>query len=263
MNVLKLIASSSFITVNKVIAKEIGMTEAIILGVLCSGYSYCENKGLLDGEYFPFSTEMLQEETTFGETAQRNAINHLIECGILEKKTFGTPPIRHFKINEDALLQILRNVGIESYATSELNPTPQRNYIYSNNNKDIYINNNISEEYKSDATKELKIDDQIAMTIETWNANQNIKAKIDRIPFGTRRYNNMMLTIAQFGWDDFIEKIRNIDQNKWFEVWKPGFDWVVDPNNFMKIADGNYKQGKQQDGDADKEWIERWVNDEE
>ena len=82
MSILKLLASTSFITVNKLIAKELGMTEAIILGVLCSGYSYYESKGLLNGDFFPFSTEMLQEETTFGETAQRNAINHLISIPV-------------------------------------------------------------------------------------------------------------------------------------------------------------------------------------
>ena len=48
MNTLKLIASSSFITVNKFIAKEVGLTEAVILGVLCSGYAYYESRGDLN-----------------------------------------------------------------------------------------------------------------------------------------------------------------------------------------------------------------------
>ena len=75
-----------------------------------------------------------------------------------------------------------------------------------------------------------------------------------------------MLTIAQFGWDRFISEIRSIDGNKWFEEWQPTFDWIVDPNNFMKLMDGNYKEGKKNysdSNDADKEWIERWLNDEE
>ena len=269
MSILKLLASTSFITVNKVIAKELGMTEAIILGVLCSGYSYYESKGLLNGDFFPFSTEMLQEETTFGETAQRNAINHLIECGILEKKNFGTPQKRHFKINEDVLLQFLRNVGINSYAIKELNPTPSRNYI--NNNTIVTFNNkNSVEEYtKTDATKELSIDDQIAMTIEAWNSNKHIRTTIDRIPFGTKRYDRMMLTIAQFGWERFIEEIRSLDENGFFADWQPGFDWIVDPNNFMKLCDGNYRSGRRKEtsdngwDEEDRKRIERWLADDE
>lgn len=264
MSILKLLASTSFITVNKLIAKELGMTEAIILGVLCSGYSYYESRGLLNGDFFPFSTEMLQEETTFGETAQRNAINHLIECGILEKKNFGTPQKRHFKINEDALLQFLRNVGINSYAIKELNPTPSRNYI-NNNTIDTFNNKNSREEYKTDATKELTIDDQIAMTIEAWNSNRHIRATIDRIPFGTKRYDHMMLTIAQFGWERFIEEIRSLDENKFFEEWQPGFDWIADPNNFMKLCEGNYRSGKRKETSdngwtqEERERMERWL----
>ena len=257
MSILKLLASTSFITVNKLIAKELGMTEAIILGVLCSGYSYYESRGLLNGDFFPFSTEMLQEETTFGETAQRNAINHLIECGILEKKNFGTPQKRHFKINEDALLQFLRNVGINSYAIKELNPTPSRNYI-NNNTIDTFNNKNSREEYKTDATKELTIDDQIAMTIEAWNSNKHIRTTIDRIPFGTKRYDHMMLTIAQFGWEKFIDEIRSLDSNKFFEEWQPGFDWIADPNNFMKLCEGNYRSGKQKEAVVDKYSKEYW-----
>ena len=257
MSILKLLASTSFITVNKLIAKELGMAEAIILGVLCSGYSYYESRGLLNGDFFPFSTEMLQEETTFGETAQRNAINHLIECGILEKKNFGTPQKRHFKINEDALLQFLRNQGINSYAIKELNPTPSRNYI-NNNTIDTFNNKNSREEYKTDATKELTIDDQIAMTIEAWNSNRHIRTTIDRIPFGTKRYDHMMLTIAQFGWEKFIEELRSLDSNKFFEEWQPGFDWIADPNNFMKLCEGNYRSGKQKEAVVDKYSKEYW-----
>ena len=113
---------------------------------------------------------------------------------------------------------------------------------------DELLNKNSVEEYtKTDATTELKVDDQIAMTIEAWNSNKNIRATIDRIPFGTKRYDHMMLTIAQFGWEKFIEEIRSLDSNKFFEEWQPGFDWIADPNNFMKLCEGNYRSGKQKE----------------
>lgn len=47
MNVLKLIASDSFITVNKELIKKVGLEEAIILGELASELDYwTKNNGL-------------------------------------------------------------------------------------------------------------------------------------------------------------------------------------------------------------------------
>lgn len=273
MNTLKLIASSSFITVNKVIAKEVGLTEAIVLGVLCSGYAYFESRGELNGDFFPFSQNRLREETTLGETAQRNALAHLEEVGVIEQRNFGTPPQRHFRIDEDCLIQILRNQGFKDDAIKDLNPTQSsphilRNQGFINNNintNSLYKKNSSLEYHESDATKDMTVDEQIDLTIQAWNNNRLIKARIDRIPFGTKRYDNMFLCIAQFGWDRFISEIRSIDNNKWFEEWQPLFDWIVNPNNFLKLMDGNYRQGKKVAG-ANSEWsaeererMERWL----
>ena len=107
-------------------------------------------------------------------------------------------------------------------------------------------------------------DDEIIDSIKSaFNSQTNIAAKIQVIPPLNRRWNNTMLCVKQYGLDTVLEAIRHLDDNEFFQSWKPSFDWVVDPNNMLKIIEGNYKQGKKQDGDADKEWIERWVNDEE
>lgn len=107
-------------------------------------------------------------------------------------------------------------------------------------------------------------DDEIIDSIKSaFNSQTNIAAKIQVIPPLNRRWNNIMLCVKQYGFDIVLEAIRHLDDNEFFQTWKPSFDWVVDPNNMLKIIEGNYKQGKKQDGDADKEWIERWVNDEE
>ena len=40
MNILQLLASSSFITLNKNVIKAVGLEEALLLGELCSEYDY-------------------------------------------------------------------------------------------------------------------------------------------------------------------------------------------------------------------------------
>ena len=251
MSLLKLLASNNFITVNKSVIRELGLTEAVVLGVLCGGYDYCATHGLLNGDYFPFSRERLQEETSLGETAQRNAINILVGRGILEKKNLGNPQTRHFRINEEVLLQILRNQGTKLNETSSLNPTERKDYIDNNN-----INNSNNKTYEEEYS--LSPDEMVAETIAAWNSNQHIKAKIDRIPFGTKRYDNMMMCIAEYGWERFISEIRNLDSNKFIEtVWHPSFDSICDRNKFMKLADGEYRELKET-AEVDKYSEEYW-----
>lgn len=271
MNAIHLIASSSYIVVNVELAEKLGLNEALILGALCSGILYCETHDMVDEDgFFPFSIELLQRRTTLKRTAQTNALETLKAVGIIEQKNIGSPPQRCFKINEQVLVdflsskctpQTIQNVGskqFKMFATNNLKCTPPTSSLY----KEKYIKRNVEENIGSEPT----IDEQIDLTIQAWNKNKLIKTHVDRIPFGTKRYDNMMLCIAQFGWDRFIAEMRSIDENKWFEEWQPMFDWIVNPNNFMKLVEGNYKQGKQNvtdSKDADKEWIERWLNDEE
>ena len=273
MSAIHLIASTSYIVVNVTLAEKLGLNEALILGALCSGNLYCEAHDMINEDgFFPFSIELLQGRTTLKRTAQNNALDTLKGVGIVEQKNIGSPPQRCFRINEKilddflsskCLPQTIQNVchkQFKVFATNNSKCLPPTSSLY----KEKYIKRNIEEEIEDVA--EPTIDEQIELAIQAWNNNKNIKAHIDRIPFGTRRYDNMFLSIAQFGWDRFISEIRSIDGNKWFEEWQPTFDWIVDPNNFMKLMDGNYKEGKKNhndSNDADKEWIERWLNDEE
>ena len=90
----------------------------------------------------------------------------------------------------------------------------------------------------------LNQDQQIARIIEAWNRQKCIMAPIDRITPLSRRYNNTFLSIAEFGFDEFLNQINTLDRNKFFEDWHPNYDWFCDPNNFIKVLEGNYLEGK-------------------
>ena len=65
MSLLKLIASDSFITVNKELIKKVGLEEAIILGELVSELDYwTKNKGLNEYGYFLSTIENIEDKTT-------------------------------------------------------------------------------------------------------------------------------------------------------------------------------------------------------
>lgn len=273
MNVLKLIANGNFITVNKVVARAVGLTEAVVLGALCSEFVYCESKGrLTDDGFFPFSVNALQEETTIGEKGQKIAITNLIKAGLLEQKNIGQPQTRHFKLNDDTLMDLLEirpSDGFKSVQKSELNPSKQTNYISKKDSKKVC--NKVEEEVKEEVEPfgfwdsidriyesakavakecaEQREDEMIAEIIKSWNAQKNIRTTIDRILPLSKRYNDTFLTISQFGYDTFIYQILSLDNNQFFEEWKPSYDWFCQPNNFNKVFDGNYRFGKAKEVD--------------
>lgn len=265
MNVLKLIASSSFITVNITLAKCFGLNEAVVLGALCSGSIYCEENGLMENGYFPFSIELLQERTTLSRRTQDSAIDSLVSAGVIEKRNMGVPCRRYFKVNEGKIAELLTvctNRQSSLYEKDNLDCTQEPNYIINNNN--IYISNkkNVEEEYSTPSTP---TDDEIIESIKSaFNSQSNITAKIQVIPPLNRRWNNIMLCVKQYGYDVVLNAIRHLDDNEFFRTWKPSFDWVVDPNNMLKIIEGNYKQGKETNSnDASAEWIAQWVGEDD
>lgn len=87
--------------------------------------------------------------------------------------------------------------------------------------------------------------------LSAWNSQTFIKAKIDRIPFGSRRYDNTQLCIAEYGFSTFIEEILNLDNNAFFNDWHPSYDWFSNPNNFMKVRDGNYREKRKDPNEID------------
>ena len=258
MNVLKLIASSSFITVNITLAKCFGLNEAVVLGALCSGSIYCEEHGLSENGYFPFSIELLQEKTTLSRKAQDSAIDHLVEVGVLDKQNKGVPCKRYFRVNNGKIAEFITVCpkGQTRLSLKDKLDCPQgTNYIDNNN---IYITKkNVEEEYR---TPSEPTDDEIIDSIKSaFNSQSNITAKIQAIPPLNRRWNNIMLCVKQYGFDVVLDAIKHLDENEFFQTWKPSFDWVVDPNNMLKIIEGNYKHNDKQTGDASKEWLEKWV----
>lgn len=105
MSIMHLLASNGFITVNKHLARTLGLDEAVIFGELCGKYDYREARGELDENgYFYCTVEDLEENTALNDHKQRKAINNLLKFGLVEQVTKGLPRKRFFKINEGAVL---------------------------------------------------------------------------------------------------------------------------------------------------------------
>jgi hypothetical protein len=125
-----LLSSTAFIVLNKQLAKQVGLKEAVLLADLISKEEYFISKGMTDGWFF--NTEAnIEADTTLNPYHQRKCIKRLKEFKIIETKRMGIPAKQYFKINEEQVMQILNNLIVKDCTTI-------------NKNKEIIINNNIS-----------------------------------------------------------------------------------------------------------------------
>ena len=124
----QLLSSTAFIVLNKELAKQVGLKEAVLLADLISKEEYFISKGMTDGWFF--NTEAnIEADTTLNSYHQRKCLKTLKKFKIIETKRKGIPAKQYFKINEHQVLQILNNLSVKDSTTI-------------NKNKEIKINNN-------------------------------------------------------------------------------------------------------------------------
>ncbi len=97
---------NGFIPINKNLIKRVGLEAAVIYGELVTRQCYFENQNRLTGDEFFYNTVAdIEEVTTLSAHKQRNAINKLIELGLLKVSyrptNINVSPTRHFKIIKD------------------------------------------------------------------------------------------------------------------------------------------------------------------
>lgn len=104
------------------------------------------------------------------------------------------------------------------------------------NNNDITMNNNDKQDIRST---------QFDYVISEWNSLDKNISQIQNINTGTTRYKLLKARENEYGKDNIVKAIRNINNSsflKGYETsWKITFDWFIKPNNFIKVLEGNYE----------------------
>lgn len=117
-----LLGSTSFLILNKQLARQIGLKAAILLADLISKEEYFIANGMTDGWFFNTESN-IEEDTTLNPYQQRICIKILKEKNLIEVKRKGVPAKQHFKINEEQVLQILNNLSFKNSTTINNNKT--------------------------------------------------------------------------------------------------------------------------------------------
>lgn len=111
--VMSLLSNNGYIIVNKEIIKKIGLHEAIILGEMCSEYTYWERENKLKDGFFFSTRENIEENTGLSAYQQREPFKNLVEGGIIIEKLVGMPQKKWYSLNMDKLYEIFkRDTGL-------------------------------------------------------------------------------------------------------------------------------------------------------
>lgn len=188
MKLLKLLSNNGFISCNKAIARLLGLTEAILLGELCS------ISEMFGGEEFYFSQEKISNDTTLSEYQICNALKHLKEEGVLNITKKGLPCRNFYSINENKVMELLdsetSSQKIKEQTPEKFMDSCQKNSgTFNNKNTEIRIQNKNTPLYeeceKNKKTKELNIGDlqkELYSLLETHN---NTSTQDRKIPVST------------------------------------------------------------------------------
>ena len=149
---------NSFVILNRAVIKALGMHEAVTLGFLIDKWAYFQHAD------FYYTIQDLSNDTDLSERECRNIIRKLMDKGILIKRAFeGIPPKQYYNINQNAIIDILKNPMPTKENPTLENPTKDLTLADSNHFKsdtfnpckndrvntcksdmDIYNNNKIS-----------------------------------------------------------------------------------------------------------------------
>jgi len=108
-NVLKLICSTGFLTVNKAIIKALGLHEAILLGELSSMAD-------LHGNDFFCPRSNMTADTGLSDSQLRKATKALIAAGLISIVKRGVPCKYYYTLNEDQILKMFSASAVKSEA---------------------------------------------------------------------------------------------------------------------------------------------------
>lgn len=190
---LQLIASNSFLTVNVLIAKEVGLDAAALLAELASAQMYWEQHDGLDGEGMFFETaEQIEERTTLTTYQQAKAVKVLEEKGLLKTRRKGIPAKKFYHVDGTQIMAFFQNKFSKNLKTGyqeTLKQEPQFFEVSNNkqiNNKQkirIDINTTVSNSALSEPVKE-KVLDFLAYRTEIrkpYKSERSIKSLVTQI----------------------------------------------------------------------------------
>lgn len=234
MSLLKQLASSNYISVNKTLIKTIGLEEAIMIGELCSEYDYWdEHNQLTDDGYFYATIEKIQDNTGLSEYQQRKAIRTLESLDIVRTKLKGLPATRYFMIDEEMLFSFLQTSSEKTKELGSKKLNSSNNQIIKTEKKSL-----IAKAIKEERPKN-EVDNFIALYHEICTSLPKVKSITDK------RAKAIKKLLKSYSLDDVKEVFTKAEESDFLtgrndRGWKADIDFILREDKFINILEGKY-----------------------
>ena len=255
---LEEVAKEQFIRVPKVFIEEdskyfsMSAMTKLLYGVLLDRNTLSIKNGWVDEDkrvFFLFKQESLCRLLgTKDPKTIRKYLNELEKYGLLERKKQGVNLsdklyLKHVEITED---QAYKTIGKNSLPDGENFPNGQGKIPYQDGEK-FPTNKNESNKNENSSTTERVEKEFVDTVIKRWNdiglnTVRNIKGK---------RLDSLHARIKEYSKDDVLAVIENVKYSDFLKGnnnrnWTADIDWILKPNNFIKVLEGKYNKNKNQ-----------------
>ena len=237
MSILKLLASSNFITVNKTLARTLSLEAAILFGDLASSQIYFG-----EGEWFFRTRETIEQETTLSKFQQIKGMKLLIEHGLIKEKMFGLPAKKYYLIDEECM-ENFNNLMHINQTTSRLK-IKQQGVVKLNDINNNISNNNISNNKEKKINKKKKPSFEAQLTYPVSFSSEVIRAIEDHIqmrkeinkPYKSKtaieqKFKSLEAGLEEHGEKKIIEAINFCTENQYQGI---NIDWYLKTNRHDK-----------------------------
>jgi hypothetical protein len=230
MSILKLLASTNFLTLNKTLAKKLSLEAAILYADLASSQIYFG-----DGEWFFRTRETIQEETTLSKYQQIKGLKLLLKHGLIKEKMFGLPAKKHYLIDEECmpnlndLLQIIQTTSrlkIKRQGSQNLNDI-NNNIVNNNiiNNKEKKINKKKKPSFEQQVTYPESFSSEVIQAIEEHiEMRKEIKKPYKSLTAIKRKFKSLEAGLQKFGEQKIIKAINFCTENQYQGI---NIDWYL------------------------------------
>lgn len=222
MDILDILANDNYITLNKTLAKEIGLEPAILFGALSSYQRYYKD------EEFYKEQDKIMEDTCLSEYLIRTATKKLVELNLVSVTKKGLPAKNYYKLNTTTVCKFLRTSGIKNDTTGDIKSDTTLN-------KNIEIKNNINNNTSSRCVTQRK------EPKHKYGEYQNVLLTDNELERLNNEYGNEQTKQAIKYLDEYIEmkgykaKSHNLAIRK----------WVFDALKEKELKNSKKSQGRQ------------------
>lgn len=237
MSILKLLASSNFITVNKTLARTLSLEASILFGDLASSQIYFG-----EDEWFFRTRETIEQETTLSRDRQIKAMKLLLEHGLIKEKMFGLPAKKYYLIDEECMENI--NNLLFNNPTTSCRKIRRQGIVKSDDiNKNI-VNKNISNNKEKKINKKKKPSFEAQLTYPVSFSSEVIRSIEEHIqmrkeinkPYKSktaieRKFKSLEAGLQEHGEKKIIEAINFCTENQYQGI---NIDWYLKTNRHDK-----------------------------